>query len=455
MAKVEKKKGPEKIQVTLTELLVLQNTDRSRADVRKWWYALQNAEQIHNPNRSRLYDLYERVRLDGHLSGLIQKRVDAVLNKTLYYEVNKKRVDEMDDLIQSEVFRQVVGKILEKKYFGLVGLEFLVAEELSFKEINRKHIKPEKGIITEEQNGQEGYEYKDMWNVLVVEDSERFGLFLKCCPYTIWKSGSLGDLAQYIEIFGQPIRKAKYDGDDLETKAELKKALQESGGSVTIMIPNQAEIEIIGDHVTNGSGEVHKVMFTVCNNELSVIILGNTETTSNENGGSNAKSKEHGKQQLEITKSDLIDVENILSSKEFQTILKSYGYPVSIDGKGKFIFEKEIDLDELTKDKEIDSWLGSVVPLADDYYYDKYGRPKPDNYDELKAKMEEEKAIKLQPPMPTPGPGKPANKPKPKNLADYDWDFEPDEDDAGIVQKVKAASKAFLDKLAVFFGQAR
>lgn len=412
MATVKKEKGKETISITMQEL-VLQNVDRSRADLRKWWYSLQNAESIHYPNRSRLYDLGERAVMDAFLTGLMEKRTTAVLNKKLHYEIKGKRVDEMENLIESQKFRMMMRKLCNKKRWGLEGLEFLPGKEFDFVCIPRKHIKPESKVIAINQGDQEGIDYSSMWNILVVEDDEeRFGLISKSIPLILLKTGSLSDLAQYIEIYGQPIRKGTYPGDDPEAKATLKQALKEAGASYSIVLPEGTTVEIIGDHVTNGNGEVHKVLFDQINNELSVLWLGNTETTSNTNGGSNAKAVEQGKQQDEIIRSDLKDVADILSSDAMKVILQSYGYKCAPGDGGKFVFEKEVDLVELKNKKEIWLAVSGKVPVSPDDWYNTFGIPKPENFDELFAQMEEERKMKLETPAPAPVP--PAKKPKDK-----------------------------------------
>ena len=53
--------------------------DRNRKDVGKLKSAIERAESIQLPNRYRLYDLYhDVVTIDGHLSGLLEKRTKAV-----------------------------------------------------------------------------------------------------------------------------------------------------------------------------------------------------------------------------------------------------------------------------------------------------------------------------------------------------------------------------------------
>ncbi|RXK57558.1 DUF935 family protein [Lacibacter luteus] len=447
MAKVKRVTAPEqqKVVVTMTEL-ILQTIDRSRADISKWWNSLQRAEQISYPNRTNLYDLYERIILDGHLTGIMDKRVKSVKNKKLHYKVNGNSVKELDDLIKSIKFREFIELLFEKKSHGLVGFEFTIGTGFDYQVIPRKHIKPEAKIIATEQNGWTGTSYEGVWNVMVLEDIKRFGFLLRCCPYAILKSGSLSDLAQYIELYGQPIRVGKYDAADVETKKELKRALKEAGASLSITIPSQAQIEIIGDNVTNGNGEVHKVMFNTCNNEMSIVVLGNTETTSNDNGGSNAKSKEHGKQQKEIHKDDIAEMANILSSDAFKVILQSYGYPVAPGDGGSFVFEMDIDLDELKTKSEIWSVVSAKVPVADDDWYTTFNIPKPANYDAMRKKMDEEKAAQQQPaPAPTP-----TRKPKPKVNNQAFEEFEELEDDEPIVKRVKGAARAFLQRFGFF-----
>jgi hypothetical protein len=120
---------------------------------------------------------------------------------------------------------------------------------------------------------------------------------------------------------------------------------------------------------------------------MAIAILGNTETTTSSKSSGYAQSKEHGEQQDELTVSDLIFIENLLNSKKFKQILKSYGYDVD----GKFEFELDLNLTKLKLRIEIDMVVCTKVPIGDDYWYETYRIPKPDNYDELKAKMEAEK----------------------------------------------------------------
>src|SRR3954468_21335143 len=118
------KKVTEHVPVIINELNI-RAVDRSRKDISAWRGALSAAESVYYPNRTRLYDLYEDIILDGHLSGVISKRIDATLNKELYFEAGGKRVAEMDKLIHSATFRGIVRTIMETQFWGLSGVEFI------------------------------------------------------------------------------------------------------------------------------------------------------------------------------------------------------------------------------------------------------------------------------------------------------------------------------------------
>lgn len=407
-----------KVESVVVQELNVMSADRTTKDIGTFKNALQSAESVHYPNRTLLYDLYDHITLDGHLTGIMEKRVEEVLNKNLYFKDKAgKRVEALDDVIESEAFREIVTKIMEALSHGVSALDFIPGEEIAFEEIPRKHIKPHKQIIAYEQNGEEGIPYDKSSTIWVIGKKKNLGYLLKCAPYAIWKSGNMADWAQYIEIFGQPVRIIYYDAYDTKTKIELRKVLDETGSSLAMMVPKQAQFEMKdGKGTANANGELQEKFKIACDNEMSVVVLGNTETTTSSKSSGYAQSKEHGKQQIQKTKSDLKYVRNMLNSKHFLRILKSYGLPVE---GGKFTFEKEIDLGELESRLKIDVEVSGKVPVADDYWYETYGIPKPDNYDELKAKMEEEKKANIlpeeEPPTPPakgkPKPAKPAQKP--------------------------------------------
>lgn len=369
---IKSRKSPGKDKEIIINELNIRSVDRSRKDIATWRGALRSAESMYYPNRVRLYDLYEDIILDGHLSGVMGKRIDAVLNKGLYFERNGERFPEMDALVGTLSFREMMRTIMETQFWGLSGVEFLPGREFLFEQIPRKHIRPDLGIITYEQTGNEGVSYRNLPGVWVMGGTRDLGLLLKCAPYCLYKRGGLSDWAQYIELFGQPVRIIKYDSYDEQTKQELKKILDESGSSLSIMIPRQADFEIKDGKQTNCDGNLQLSFVKALNDEISITVLGNTETTTSSQSSGYAQSRVHLDQQYEITKSDLIYTAAMLNSAPFLQVLKGYGYPVQ---EGRFVFTNDPDIDYLKARVAIDKEVAQMAHIPEKYWYETYGIP--------------------------------------------------------------------------------
>lgn len=357
--------------VAVNELHV-RSVDRSRKDIASWRAALCSAESVYYPNRTRLYDLYADIILDGHLSGIVAKRIDAVLNKEVYFEAEGRKVPGMEPLIHSLAFRGIMRAIMETQLWGISGIEFLPGDALAYELVPRKHIKPELGIIAFEQTGTDGIPYAGLDNIWVLGDDKDLGLLLRCAPYCLYKRGGLADWSEYIELFGQPVRVIKYDSYDEQTKVELKKILDESGSSLSLMIPRQADFEIKDGKQTNCDGNLQLSFIKALNEEMSITILGNTETTTSSYSTGYAQSKVHLEQQYEITRSDLVYTAAMLNSSKFLSILRGYDYPV---GNGRFCFSKDMDVAYLKDRIAIDKEVSRIVPVPESYWYDVYGIP--------------------------------------------------------------------------------
>ena len=103
---------------------------------------------------------------------------------------------------------------------------------------------------------------------------------------------------------------------------------------------------------------------------MSIIILGNTDTTTSSNSSGYAQSRIHLEQQYEITRSDLAYTAAMLNSDKFISILASYGYPVK---DGSFVFSKDMDIDYLGQRIAIDKEVASHINIPAEYWYDTYG----------------------------------------------------------------------------------
>ena len=378
----------------VTPKLFIRNIDRSPKDILTLQQSLLAAESVYYPNQQRLFDLYEEVLRDGHLSGIIQKRIDQVLNKTLLFtkagttipkgkkSAKREKVEEMDPVIRSQVFRKIITELMLRKMWGLSAMEFIPGASLAFNCIDRKHIKLKTQKITFEQFGlDDGIDYTELKNIWVLGDHRDFGLLLICAYYALLKRGAISDWATYIELFGSPVMLMKYKGYDPQAQKAAERILNTAGNSMKIAIPEEMGFELLDGKISNGDGKLQETFRLAMNQEMSLVVLGNTETSASGQHGSEGKSKTHSDQQKEIMKADMEYIVDCLNQPHFMDILRSYNLPV--DG-GTFEFDKEVDIQYLKDFVPVITQLSTQIglPVSKTWLYDLAGIPEPEDEDD-------------------------------------------------------------------------
>jgi hypothetical protein len=366
----------------VTHKIVTTQNQRGRIDIAKYLTSIREAESVANPSRANLYDIYEHRLLDGHLQGIMSKRINSVLNKPLFFkDKDGSIVEELTNVLQGQSFRAIMKAIMDSIFWGISGLEFIPSRTISVATIPRKHIKPHNQTISLNQylsSGEINYAERD--NIWIIGDSKDLGALLTATVYAIFKNNAISDWANFIQTFGMPIRIGKYQVQDKVTQAALIEALDAAGSALSILLPKEADFEMVDAKSSNANGELQSSFVKYMDSMMSIAILGNTETTSSDKTGSLAKAKVHSNQQDEIIKSDMSLVQSYLNDPKFIAILQSYGLPVTIDGN--FEFNKDIDIAFLAERIKIDKELHAMgVPMSHNYFYETYNIPTPDQGD--------------------------------------------------------------------------
>lgn len=345
---------------------------RGSQDINSWRNAIRAAESISVSRRAQLYDLYEEILLDGHLSAIIEKRKLSISNTPLLFGENGKENEELSGMTNTEDFINLLHYIIESKFWGHTLIELDFAESIKPTLIPRKHVEPKNGLILKQQQDQTGFSYRENpYSNFCIEagEADNLGLFMKAAQYVIYKRGGFGDYAQYAELFGMPFRIAKYNGYDEKTRSDLEGALKEAGSAAYVVIPEEANIEFIQNH-SQASNAVYEGLINMCNKELSKLILGQTMTT--EAGGSLAQAKVHQDAEREIFIADKLFVKNILNDK-LVPLLRIHGFKT---GKGKFFFKEQEHIDLPTR-LDMDLKLAEKIQIDDIYFYETYNVPMP------------------------------------------------------------------------------
>lgn len=252
-----------------------------------------------------------------------------------------------------------------------------------------KHIRPKEGIIAYDQYGVDGINYRELpYSNSVVEIGEwdELGYLLEACAYVIYKRGDIADWANYAQIFGMPFREGRYDGYNENVRIQLENALEKAGSAAYAVLPEGSSIVIHEAKNTSGSSDLYDKLRTAMNQELSVLILGATETTTSSDSSGYAQSETHLKTVDELAQDDKEDELSILNEQIYPVLVNLGLVPKG----GTFVYDEPVNVDLAKAKVAIAVQLRNAgVPVSDDYFYEVSGVPKPENYDELKLANED------------------------------------------------------------------
>ena len=358
-----------------------------------WRNAMRTAEAI-VPRYVYLYDLYAEMRLDGHLSSVSNKRVMGVSNAQWQFLgadgtpnkfINENVVDTtcFRDLLCSHVDSVLEGYRMVDNYWENGKYSNFV--------VPTKHMRPRLGVVAFEQTSDEGVNIREgLYAQTVMEIGNPFnlGLFLAAAQYVIYKRGGFADWANFVEVFGQPIVDAEWDGTDEKQRVQLEEAIDKMGNGGKIVRPAGSKINLMESRA-NANGDMQNKFVDQLNEEISKAILGQTGTTESSEGSGYAQSKTMADVEDDINLDDIIRTRQSLNTR-FVEIMVNLGIPGAKGGK--FIikgFDEEDISDKDSLEMDIAMLTDAKVPLGDDYFYERYGRPKPNNYAQLKKEQQD------------------------------------------------------------------
>jgi SPP1 gp7 family putative phage head morphogenesis protein len=366
--------------VPLSEQVTSLQVRMASQDIANWKRAIDDARNVLTPRRRRLYELYDIIGLDGHLTAVMNKRKISVTNQRVHF--NQKGSDGVvnesvrDYILETPWFYKTIGHLCESKPYGHSLVE-LIPDKGFIKNVDlfpRANVKPETQFIMWDVNDEStGILYREdkTYSKYMIEMGAKkdYGLLMVAAQYVIYKRGGFGDWAQFAELFGMPFREAQYEPWDLEGRSLLEESLREMGGAGHVVTPKGTTLKF---HDNNGTGksEVFKDLIDACNAEISKIFLGNTMTT--DNGSSRSQGEVHKQVEQDINLADIIEMEYLLNW-ELADRLRIIGYQVP---DGRFFYPQMQDV-PLEKRIEIDVKLSEKIDIAPDYWYNTYGIPKP------------------------------------------------------------------------------
>lgn len=219
--------------------IILTQPKRFGIDIADYMLAIRAFENVDYSRRFKLYDLYDDILMDTHLTSVIEKRKNAVLSSVIEFRRNGKPDKAVNEQIRSPWFRRLIGDILDAKFWGFTLVQFYrKGEWVNYDRIPRKHVDPVRRLILRHQTDTTGTSWDEYPDLLFIGEPEELGMLAKAAVWVIYKRNDVADWAQFAEVFGAPIREYTYPTDDDEARQRAL-ADAESTGSMSVFVHAQ------------------------------------------------------------------------------------------------------------------------------------------------------------------------------------------------------------------------
>ncbi len=350
----------------ISNTLVVRPPTRTPHDINKWKNAIRAADY---GRIAQLVELFDDLYIDPVLSEAVGRRIRAITNAEIVFSINNKNVSQIDDLIDTPEFENLLTEIILSKFYPQTVIEFDFSNGFKTHCIDRRHFNIKDKVILRSLSDTDGIPYENNDFILSLE-GKNFGIFLNTAPFVIFKRNGFGDFAEFCELFGIDTLIGLYDPEDDRGRVEMETAFKNRGSGASMTMSKNSDVKVVG---TKGSGtvDIHDRFLNKCDEQILIAVLGQTMTTKD--GSSYSQGKVHADTEDEINKADRRFVQRILN-KEILPRLEKRGYPVA---GGWFHFAEQGE--NLTKAQQLDIALkvSEKVPVDDNYWYENYGIPKP------------------------------------------------------------------------------
>lgn len=351
-------------------------------DMADYMQAVRGANNVDFTQRTRLYDLYEDILIDGHTGSVIEKRKSAVQCSQIEFRRNGVPDEGINTLLRSPWFYRFIGDLIDSDFWGFSLFQFYKDGSgwMDYRLVPRKNYDPVRGLIKHRQEDTTGEPLENYHTMLFVGERRSLGRLARIAPYVIYKRNDMADWAQFCEIFGMPIREYTYSAGDEQARDQAVKDMAEQGGAAVFLHPEEAQMKLIESGNKSGSSDLYRTLYDTCNDEISKIVLGNTLTTQASERGTQALGTVQEKGEKKLNEADRILVLNTLNY-DMTDIFTAFGYDTR---GGEFYYVKP---KETTAEQEINiiSRMRQMgTPVSDEYVYEATGIPKPENYGRLK-----------------------------------------------------------------------
>lgn len=259
--------------------IVPKTISRTRADINTWKSALRAADNVDNPRRAKLQNLYNDIMLDAHLTSQIELRLQHVLSTPALL----KRDGEVDEeatkrLAQAQWREELDRHVLCSNFFGhsVVELTTTAGGSLSVTLLPRQNIIPEHGVLLFSEDDAQGTNYRQLreygtW-ILEFGSQHDYGLLNKAVPHVLFMRFAQACWSELCEIYGIPPRVMKTNTQDPEMLNRADAMMRDMGAAAYFIIDDTENFEFAKGADTNG--DVYRNLINICKEAISVLFNG-------------------------------------------------------------------------------------------------------------------------------------------------------------------------------------
>lgn len=214
---------------------------------------------------------------------------------------------------------------------------------------------------------------------------ERSALFrVLAWPY-LFKNYSVGDLAEFLEIYGIPMRVGKYpSGATEKEKLTLLRALAALGHNAAGIIPIGMELEFL--NAAEGDPGAFKLMIEWCEKTQSKAILGGTLTSQADGASStNALGNVHNEVRMDLRDSDALQVAKTLSRDLVYPIAVLNGLADSWARCPRLVFDTQQPEDLKTYSEALPALVALGLKVPRQWAQERLAIPEPEDDEDVLA----------------------------------------------------------------------
>lgn len=353
---------------------------RIRQDIQTWRDGIKEAELAYFGQRIKMQQLYYDTVNNGHVAACMEKRRNLTLLRD--YRIVDDAGNENEEATKSlkaQWFYDFMGYVIDAKFYGYSPIHIgdVVDGVVVKTDIIRRHNiylgkDGDHPMVTSYPYSLYGTPIEEGepadWHVWVGTPSDigvtpiGYGLLYKVGMYEIILRNLLGYNADWVEIFGQPIRHAKTNkAQDDPERVALENSLDSMGSRAWIVTDPTDEIAILETRNSKGAQNPYHNLEERCEKKISKILLGHADAIDSTPG------KIGSGQGQDNPIKDALDEIQMVDARFVQHIVNTLLLPklrnigVSIPEGLLFEFSNDSELVEARKEEDANNLILSQV----------------------------------------------------------------------------------------------